>query len=308
MKDIDIISIPVTRSLEQETVRRSRWNDYYELTKPRLSMLSVITALFGYLAARPERNWVEMLGLMAGTSLAAGGAAVLNEWIERREDALMKRTASRPIPSGTITPKAALIFGCFLAITGPALIWACASLLPALLTVATLAGYLLVYTPLKKRTEWNTEIGAVPGALPPLIGYAGAGLGLGAQAWYLFGILFVWQMVHFMAISWNYREDYKRGGFRMISLADDTGKRTSRRALVYAILLFILTLVPLAYGWAGFIYGVGATVLSAWLFWQSLQFYHQTNKTPAAKRLFWASIAHLPLFLLVLTIDQYFFL
>ncbi len=308
MKDLNTISLPTSTSLEQEHTRRSRWNDYYEMTKPRLSMLSVITALFGYLAARPDRDWVEMIGLLTGTSLAAGGAAVLNEWMERREDAMMRRTASRPIPSGAVTPKEALIFGSFLAISGPALIWFCASMLPALLTVATLAGYLLVYTPLKKRTIWNTEIGAIPGAIPPLIGYAGSGLALGAQAWYLFGILFAWQVVHFMAISWNYREDYKRGGFRMISLADETGKRTSRRALIYGVLLFILTLVPLAYGWAGLLYGVGASLLSGWLLWQSFLFYRQSNKTQAAKRLFWASIAHLPLFLLVLTIDQYFFL
>lgn len=298
------VSTPIT----QETARRNRWPDYFEMTKPRLSLLSVITAVFGYLAAYPQRNWLEFLALLVGTAFSAGAAAVLNEWMEHREDALMKRTAGRPIPAGVVTPREALRWGLTLGTSGLLILWAGTNALAMFLSLATLAGYLLVYTPLKKLTSWNTEIGAIPGALPPLIGWVAARHEISSEAWYLFGLLFAWQVTHFMAISWNFREDYRRGGFRMLSLDDTTGRRTSFRSVVWAILLSGITLIPVLAGWTGLFYAVGGSLASLWLFWRAWQFYRAPDgaRDRPARRLFIASIIHLPVFLLILTVDRYF--
>ncbi|MDX2111824.1 MAG: heme o synthase [Verrucomicrobiota bacterium] len=303
--DVSTSSRPTT--LTAESTRRARWRDFFEMTKPRLSLLSVITTIFGYLVARPERNLAEFFTLLIGTAMAAGGAAVLNEWMEYREDGLMRRTANRPIPSGAISPAEALTWGLFLGTVGPLLLWWGVNLTAMLLAFATLAGYLVVYTPLKKKTSWNTEIGAIPGAIPPMIGWVAAHNTLGAEAWYLFGILFAWQVSHFMAISWNYREDYKRGGFRMLSLDDATGRRSGLRAVLWAAILLAITLVPIAAGWTGWIYLIGAPVVSLWMLIRAIRFYTAPNadRDRTARRLFWASIAHLPLFLIILTVDCY---
>ncbi len=300
-------SASISPQITQEAVRRNRWPDYFEMTKPRLSLLSVITAVFGYFAAQPPHNRLEFLALLVGTALAAGAAAVLNEWMEHREDGLMKRTAGRPIPSGAVTPGEALRWGLTLGTAGLLILWAGTNSYAMLLALTTLVTYLLIYTPLKKRTPWNTEIGAVPGALPPLIGWVTARQHLDSQAWYLFGLLFAWQVTHFMAISWNFREDYRRGGFRMLSLDDATGRRTSFRSLVWAILLGGITLIPVFAGWTGPFYAVGGSLISFWLFWRAWQFYCApagTRDRPA-RRLFIASIIHLPVFLLILTFDRY---
>lgn len=210
--------------------RRARWADYGELTKPRLSMMSVITVLAGYLAADPERQPFTLFCLLLGTALAAGGAAALNEWMEREEDARMVRTARRPLPAGHLTPTAALVFGLLLCGAGLGLVALGTTWLPACLTLITVAAYLGLYTPLKKLTVWNTEIGAIPGALPPLIGWSAATGSVSGLGWTLFALLYAWQMAHFSAISWICRDDYRRGGFRLRSLQDPNGQTVGARA------------------------------------------------------------------------------
>ena len=191
---------------------KGKLNAYYELTKPRLSMLSVFTATVGYLVARPDFELLLLLALVAGTALAAGSAAALNQWIEREIDARMKRTRSRPLPSGQTEPKEALIYGLILGLAGCLLLWIGVNTLAALLALATLLSYLLLYTPLKQKGPWSTEIGTIPGALPPLIGWAAAEGQITPLGWILFALLITWQMPHFMAIAWLFREDYKQAG------------------------------------------------------------------------------------------------
>ena len=292
---------------DAERRRSSRVGDFFEMTKPRLSLMSVISAVIGYLAATPARDIPLFLSVLAGTALAAGGAAALNEWMERREDALMRRTSARPIPAGLIAPRTALVYGLLLSAAGTFILWAGANGTAAALAAATLISYLLIYTPLKKRSPWAAEVGAVPGAIPPLIGWTAATGGFGFLGWFLFGVLFTWQMTHFMAISWNCREDYRRGGFRTLSVIDPEGARVSRRAALFAILLVLVTLAPAATGHTGPLYLLCAPLVSLWFLLESLGFHRARPKDRAARRLFFASIVHLPVFLLILVADRFFF-
>lgn len=275
-----------------------------ELTKPRLSFLSIITALVGYLAANPERHWPLLIALVTGTSLCAGGAAVLNQWWEREVDAHMARTRKRPLPRGVVSPGLALAIGLLFSLVGTTILWLGAHPLSAFLAAFTIASYILAYTPLKRVTIHNTLIGAVPGAIPPLIGWTAATGGLHPFGWLLFAILFIWQMPHFYAIAWIYRDDYREAGFRMLPLVDPSGSRTSAEALLYSLLLVTLTLLPVVTGAATLAYGAIAALLGfaflvpAWWF-----FRRPEQRTINARRLFLASILYLPLLLAALTAD-----
>lgn len=291
--------------LIERTERRSRFLDYWEMTKPRLSLMSVITAVVGYLAARPARDLPEFFALLAGTAAAAGGAAVLNEWMERDADARMRRTAQRPIPAGAIAPGPALAFGLALAILGPLVLWWGAGAATAGLGLATLLSYLLLYTPLKRVTPWNTEIGAVPGALPPLMGWVAATGSLTGLGLFLGAVLFLWQIAHFMAISWSFRDDYRRGGFRMLSLDDPTGRRVSRRAWLTATLLLLLLPLPLLLGQLGLAYALLGPALGLWFWREALAFHRAREKDRPARRLFLVSIAVLPALLLAVVLDRF---
>ncbi|MDQ8194252.1 heme o synthase [Coraliomargarita sp. SDUM461004] len=294
-----------TKSINSDTAfsLRSRVNGYYELTKPRLSFMSVITAIIGYLSADPQRDFGTLASLLIGTSLAAGGAAVLNQWLEREADAQMVRTKDRPIPSGQIAPYNALMFGMGLSIFGTYLLYAGANPLAGLITAATVASYVLLYTPLKKLTTWNTLIGAIPGALPPLIGWAAAEGKISTLGWILFAILFLWQMPHFFAIAWTYRKDYKQGGFIMLSNTDADGTIVARQAFVFAVALVLSTLLPTLLGYASWGYGSIAIIAGCYILRPAWTFLKAEIRDTAARRLFIASIFYLPALLIPLVLD-----
>ena len=282
---------------------RERLNGYYELTKPRLSFMSVLTAIIGYLAADPSRDIGVLSSLVIGTSLAAGGAAVLNQWIEREADAKMIRTKDRPIPSGQIIPYNALMFGLGLSIFGSYLLFAGANPLAGLLTAITVASYVLLYTPLKKLTTWNTLIGAIPGALPPLIGWAAAEGRISTLGWIIFAVLFLWQMPHFFAIAWTYRKDYQKGGFVMLSNADENGAAVARQSFTFAIALVISTLLPTMLGYASLGFGAVALITGCYLLRPAWLFLIAEKKDASARRLFITSIFYLPALLIPLVLD-----
>ena len=288
-----------------ESVReKSRYLDYWELTKPRLTMLSVITAIVGYLAALPIRDSSVLTILIIGTSLAAGGAAALNQWMERAADAKMVRTRGRPIPTGQVTPEAALVFGLILCLSGDLLLYAGVNWLAALLALVTQIAYLLAYTPLKKLTPWCTEVGAIPGALPPLIGWAAAESGISTLGWILFAILLFWQIPHFMALAWTFRDDYAKAGFRMGSVVDPTGGRIARQAFIFTLLLTASSFLPAFFGFTTIFYTSLAAVLGLWFLFTATRFLLAIDRELAARKLFWASIAYLPILLGGLVFDR----
>ena len=282
---------------------RERVNGYYELTKPRLSFMSVLTAIIGYLAADPSRDLAVLSSLIIGTSLAAGGAAVLNQWLEREADAKMERTKDRPIPSGQIIPYNALMFGLGLSIFGSYFLYAGANPLSGLLTAITVASYVLLYTPLKKLTTWNTLIGAIPGALPPLIGWAAAEGRISTLGWILFVVLFLWQMPHFFAIAWTHRKDYQIGGFIMLSNADENGTAVAVQSFVFAIALVISTLLPTILGYASLGFGAVAFITGCYILRPAWLFLIAEDRDASARRLFITSIFYLPALLIPLVLD-----
>ncbi len=213
----------------------SQWADFLELTKPRISLMVVLTTAAGFILASPRPvDWVLMWHALLGTALVASGASALNQVIERHTDALMRRTANRPIPAGRLDVEKALIFGLMISIVGAVYLGALVNWLTALLGALTLGSYVLIYTPLKRRSSLSTLVGAIPGAAPPVMGCAAATGELGFLAAILFAILFLWQMPHFLAIAWLYRSDYEQGGFPMLTVGHLRGARTARQMVLYA--------------------------------------------------------------------------
>lgn len=285
-----------------------RWSraagDYVALTKPRLNSLVVITSAGGYfLGTSGTLAVVPMAAAAVGTALVAGGASVLNQVYERDTDALMKRTQLRPLPDGRIAPEEARTFGTLLAAGGIALLGASANLLAAMLALVTLIVYLTIYTPMKRRSPAATLVGAVPGALPPLIGWTAASGTLSVGGWSLFAIVFLWQIPHFMAISWLYRDDYARAGFPMLSVVDADGHRAGRHALVYAAALLPTSLTPAMVGVAGAAYFWTAIVLGLGLLWVTARF-ASTRTDATARALFYGSIVYLPLIWAAMLLDH----
>jgi protoheme IX farnesyltransferase len=302
-----IASFNDTETLSEMSL--SRWAPlaaYWELTKPRLSMMAVITALLGFLAAS-NGDAFTLLAVFAGTALAAGGAAALNQWWEREEDAQMHRTADRPLPMGKLSPQATIIFGSLLCLAGPAILWFGGNALAGVLTAVTVVTYVLLYTPLKKVTPWSTEIGAIPGALPPLIGWVAAEGSVGWVGLFLFAVLYVWQLPHFMAISWLYREDYARSGFRMLSLYDPTGTQVSLRAVIWAVPLLALTVLAWIGGESGWLFLIGGSLLSFGYLREAIRMLTATERDKPARRLFLASIIFLPCYLILMVADRILF-
>ena len=282
---------------------RKHIEDFYELTKPRLSFLSVITAIVGYLSANPSRDLSVLLSLLFGTSLAAGGAAVLNQWLECDADAKMVRTRERAIPAGRVQPLHALVYGLVLSVLGCLMLFIGANALAGILTVTTIATYTLLYTPLKRLTTWNTIIGAIPGALPPLIGWAAATGKIDLLGWILFAILFLWQMPHFFAIAWTYREDYARGGFIMLSNADESGCKVALQSFVFCLALIVSSLLPVLLGEASWVYGAIALAAGIYLLRPAIDFLKSERRDKSARKLFFASIFYLPILLFPLVLD-----
>lgn len=273
----------------------TRVADYLALTKPRLNFLVVATSAAGYYLGAPAAvDGAAMATAVAGTALVAGGAAVLNQVYERDTDALMRRTRLRPLPDGRVAPFDATVFGLALSAAGLALLAALANALAALLALATLVVYLIVYTPMKRRTPLSTLVGAVPGALPPLIGWTASHGTISVGGAALFGIVFLWQIPHFMAIAWLYRDDYARAGFPMLPVVEPDGRRTGRQAVLFAAALVPMTLVPSLVGVSGRAYAGVALVLGVALVWLAIRF-AATRSDNAARALFFGSIVYLPL-------------
>ena len=275
--------------------RQSSLSDYAALTKPRLNFLVVLSSAAGYyLGVVSSINLWQMAQAVVGTALVAGGAAVLNQVYERDTDALMRRTLSRPLPDHRVGAGDATIFGLALSIAGIALLAFGANWLAAGLAIATLFIYLVVYTPMKRKSSAATLVGAVPGALPPLIGWAAAHGSLSAGGWTLFAIVFLWQIPHFMAIAWMYRDDYRSAGFPMLPVVEPDGRRTGRHALLFAAALLPVSLLPTFVDLAGWTYFAVALSLSAALLIVSVRF-AATRSEISARWLFFGSITYLPL-------------
>jgi protoheme IX farnesyltransferase len=278
--------------------------DYVELTKPRLNLLVVATSAAGYYLGAPGTpEIVPLAHAVAGTALVAAGAAVLNQVYERDTDALMLRTRMRPLPDGRIAPADARLFGLLLAFAGLAVLAALANLLAAALALVTLVVYLGVYTPMKRRSPTSTLVGAVPGALPPLIGWAASHGRLAAGGVALFAIVFLWQIPHFMAIAWMYRDDYRNAGLPMLPVIEPDGRRTGWNAVVYALLLLPAGVAPTLVGMSGGAYAAVALALGTALVSLAIQF-RRTRTDASARRLFFASIVYLPLIWIAMIADK----
>jgi heme o synthase len=277
---------------------------YVTLTKPDVTFLVVITTLAGfYLGSRGPLDWPLMLQTVLGTMLVAGGTAALNQYVERAADAVMRRTAARPLPSGELQPREVLIFGVTTIALGAAWLAISVNLLSCAVALATSVLYLGLYTPLKSRTTLSTAVGAIPGALPPLIGWAAARGQLSLGGWVLFGILFFWQFPHFMAIAWIYREDYARAGIKMLPTVDKQGDATFRQIICTSAVLVWVSALPSVIGMAGKAYFFGALLLGMALLQVGL-WANRSRTNARAKWLMHATVAHIPLLLAWLVLDK----
>lgn len=283
---------------------RATWIDFYELTKPRMNFLVVLTTMVGfYMASRGTLNWRLLLPALIGTALTAAGASVLNQLAERKFDALMPRTRNRPVAAGRVSPADALVYGVGLGLAGVAMLIFTVNLLTAVLGAFTLLSYVFVYTPLKRVTTLNTVIGAVPGAIPPVMGFTAVQNALSAEAIALFAILFFWQMPHFLAIAILYRRDYALAGFRMLPVVDEDLEVTGRQIILYAVALIPISLTPVYLGLAGQAYFMIALLLG--LAFLSFGVSCATTRTRTdARRLFVASIIYLPALLAVMMMNR----
>jgi heme o synthase len=287
-----------------EITLASRANAYVALTKPDVSFLVLMTAAAGYyMGARGPVNLLHLTQTVFATLLIAAGTASLNHYVERESDRYMRRTASRPLPSGQLEPREALWFGVALCVAGALALYAVGGVLTSGLGVLTCLSYLLAYTPLKKRTVWATFVGAFPGAVPPLIGWAAASGSLDRGAWLLFAILFFWQFPHFHAIAWMYREDYARAGILMLPVVDRKGVRTFRQIILMAIALVGVSLLPAVTGLAGAKYFFGALVVSTALV-QVCLWAAREKTNVRAKWLMHATVLHIPLLLGLMIYDK----
>jgi protoheme IX farnesyltransferase len=275
-----------------------------DLTKFRLTSLVLLTTLVGfYIGEEASVRYGLLLNTLLGTGLVASGAAALNQLLEKDYDALMKRTRSRPLPAGRMQPDTVLLFGIVTAGVGITQLALTVNLLTSLLAAVTLVTYVGIYTPLKRLTPLNTLVGAVPGALPPLMGWTAARDAVSIEGWALFGILFFWQLPHFMAISWLYREEYARAGFAMLSVYDTDGARTGRRAVSDTLGLLPISLCPFALNMAGGWYFLGAVVLGGAFLALAIQFSIQLTQGHA-RRLFYWSILYLPVLFGLMVFDK----
>ena len=284
------------RSADVATIAHaSRTADYIILAKPRLNLLVVASTMLGYAMGGGRISDVPLMALtFIGTALVATGASAFNQVIERTTDARMQRTRLRPVADGRLNPSEGLVFASVTSGAGLAMLATGVNVLAACVAAATLVTYAAVYTPLKPRTSLATVIGAIPGALPPVIGWAAAQDGLSPPAWILFSIVFLWQLPHFLAIAWMYRDDYARAGFRMLPVMEPDGRSTARQAVAYAAALVPVSLTPTLAGLTSTTYFAGALVLSLLFFALAVRF-ALTRSVPDARRLFLGSITYLPL-------------
>ncbi len=284
---------------------RSRGADFLSLTKPRLNSLVLVTCATAYFLGDGHLlPWSSLFHTLAGTALVAGGASALNQHWERDTDRLMRRTRLRPLPDARLHPQDAFWFGIALSAVGLAQLTLAVNVLAAAVATLTLLSYVWLYTPLKLRTSLSTVVGAIPGALPAVLGWAAATNSLSAGGWILFGIVFMWQMPHFLAIAWLFREDYANAGFPLLPVVEPDGRSTGRQAVLYAAGLLPISLLPMAVGMASAYYVVGAITLGAILMVLSLEF-AASRSMPSARRLFYGTILYLPLLWIVLLADHF---
>jgi len=287
--------------------------DYIELTKPRITWLILMSTAIGYFFGLPgQATWwdflknVPFLSLfftVLGTGLLASGTAALNQWYEREADRKMRRTAMRPLPSGRMSPGGALVFGIALSVAGFVALWLGVNLISALIGAFTLASYLFLYTPMKQRTWWSTTVGAVPGAMPPLIGYAAAAGAMSRESLVLAAILFLWQFPHFYSIAWMYKEDYANAGIRMLPVVEPDGRSTARQIVLYGIALIPVSLAPAFLGMSGRIYLVGALLLGLWFLYSGVRV-ALDRTTARARSVLVSSVMYLPLIYGLMLIDR----
>jgi len=292
-------------SVESTAVIEKGWVSVYaDLIKARLTLLVLLTTLVGfYIGWVGTMNYALMFHALLGTALVASGAAALNQFLEREYDARMRRTAGRPLPSGRLQPVTVILFGGFCSLVGLVYLALLVNSLTAVLGAVSLVSYLFIYTPLKRITWFNTHVGAIPGALPPLMGWAAARGSLDGGGWALFAILAFWQLPHFFAIAWIYRDEYAKAGFVMLPAVDPDGARTGHQAVSHTLGLLTVSLCPFLFHLAGPVYLAAALVLGMGYLLCAIQFARRLDMS-AAKRLFFASIIYLPLLLIALVADK----
>ncbi|MDQ3130896.1 MAG: heme o synthase [Acidobacteriota bacterium] len=274
---------------------REKLAGFLELTKPRIAFMLVLTSAAGfYLGSKSDFNFVLFFNSIIGIALLAFGVATLNQFIERRTDALMERTAKRPLVIGTISATEALIFGVLLCVVAEIYLAFLVNGLTAFLGLIVIVGYVFLYTPLKTRTSASTAIGAIPGAMPPLMGWTSAADEITLGAWILFAMLFLWQFPHFLAIAWMYREQYAKAGIKMLPVVEPEGKITARQIVIFTILLLPVSVMPYFFGVSGVIYLIGASLLGIWFLWASIRAARaKTNEK--ARALLLVSVLYLPI-------------
>jgi protoheme IX farnesyltransferase len=278
--------------------------DFLELTKPRITLLILVCTAVGYsFGFQPPFRLLTFLQVLLGTALMASGTSALNQWYEADSDGKMCRTRARPIPAGRMKRSHGFVFAVLLSTAGFAELWLGANALTAALGLFTLLSYILAYTPLKRRSQACTTVGALPGAMPPLIGYAAASGGLDARALALFLILFVWQFPHFYAIAWMYREDYARVGIRMLPVIEPDGESTAKRIVACSVLLVPVSLVPLLLGMTGLIYSIAAVAAGLGLLHFGVQLVRERTSV-RARHVLLASVLYLPILFAIMVIDQ----
>jgi protoheme IX farnesyltransferase len=289
---------------EAARVERGWVSVFADLVKARLTLLVLLTTLVGfYLGCRGAASGMLLFNTLSGTALVAAGAAALNQLLEREHDARMRRTRNRPLPTGRLQPSTVMVFGGVCACAGLLQLAVAVNLTTSVVGAVSLLSYLFIYTPLKRLTWLNTAVGAIPGALPPLMGWTAARGQLGVEGWALFAILAFWQLPHFLAISWIHREDYARAGFKMLSGIDPQGHRTARHAVSHTLGLLPVSLFPFLLGITGAVYLAGAIVLGVVFLWFAIQFARELT-VARARQLFFVSILYLPLLLTVMVLDK----
>lgn len=277
---------------------------FVELTKPRIAFMLVLTAAAGfYVAANRGFDLTLFINSMTAIALLAFGVAALNQFLERDLDAIMDRTRARPLPSGRLSPREALVFGIILCVSAEIYLFLAVNTLTALLGLAVIIGYVLIYTPLKTVTTASTAIGAIPGAMPPLMGWTAAAGEISLSSWFLFATLFLWQFPHFLAIAWMYREQYKKAGIKMLPVIEENGKYTARQIVVFAVMLLPVSVAPFFFGISGMIFLIGAVVLGLWFLFVSVQT-ARSKSVVMARKLMFVSVLYLPVFFLLMVLGR----
>jgi heme o synthase len=304
---LDVVMSTATATFTHEKRSRvaAKALAYVELTKPRIALMLVLTSAAGfYLASAATVDLVVFANAMAAITILAFGVATLNQYLERSIDGLMERTATRPLPTSRISAREALIFGsvqCFLA---EVYLLLAVNALTAALGLVVIVGYVFVYTPLKTRTTVSTALGAIPGALPPLMGWTAAANDVTIGGWALFATQFLWQFPHFFAIAWLYRDEYAKAGVKMLPVVDKTGRLTARQIVLFSLMLFPVSLAPFFFSMSGFIFLIGAIVLGSWFLWVSVTA-AVSRSHEQSRRLLYGSIIYLPVLFLLMVMDKF---